>query len=483
MKFFVPLVATLFAEISQAYKGEFPTRHLVSRRIEEEEGQQRPWWDLGLADDILNEVGLYYLGQAYYAAADIGEVLETFSRVNASDPWSWSVQWRKTANRLEGLAKESSNAGNHRSAGHFYLRAATYRRAALHRHPDPFHDDVNVQAQLCVDAFESFLTEFDYPCQSVKIPYEDTALPGYLCINPSVKGPAPTIIFQEGKDGWAEDGKFVVDEALPRGYNVLLFDGPGIGKVMRLQGLPFRHDWENVITPIVDYLVQIDEVDEKNVALIAVSLGGYLGPRAAAYEHRLKALIANPGVLDWGDVYRRFLEEINPNLLTLYETDPELFDETLYQYMEFSSFLEWGMKDSMWHHGKTTPFELMKEVELFNNRDIVENITACTFIIDAENETRGHSLELYESLTKCEQKEYIMFTADEAAQFHVQPGATAILSARMFNWLDGIFETESENSEVALKNAAEKNVAFYLPILKPAFIVASAAMALVIMEM
>lgn len=47
-------------------------------------------------------------------------------------------------------------------------------------------------------------------------------------------------------DGWAEDGKFVVDESLPRGYNVLLFDGPGMGQVIRLQGLPFRHDWEKV---------------------------------------------------------------------------------------------------------------------------------------------------------------------------------------------------------------------------------------------
>ena len=88
----------------------------------------------------------------------------------------------------------------------------------------------------------------------MKIPYEDTTLPGYLCIGPNINGPAPTIIFQEGKDGWAEDGKFIVDEAVPRGYNVLLFDGPGIGKVMRLQGLPFRHDWENVSSMQIVYL-------------------------------------------------------------------------------------------------------------------------------------------------------------------------------------------------------------------------------------
>ena len=164
-------------------------------------------------------------------------MLETFSRCNASDPWSWTLEFRKTSDRLEKLAKESADAGHHRSAGHYYLRAATYRRAALHRHPNPFHEDVPIQAQQAVDSFKKFLTEFDYPCEPVEIPYEAITLPGYLCINQNIEGPAPTIIFQEGKDGWAEDGKFVVDEAASRGYNVLLFDGPGIGKVMRTQGL------------------------------------------------------------------------------------------------------------------------------------------------------------------------------------------------------------------------------------------------------
>ena len=72
---------------------------------------KRPWWDLGLADDILNEVGLYYLGQAWYQATDVGEMLETFSRCNASDPWSWTLEFCKTAERLEDLAKESADAG------------------------------------------------------------------------------------------------------------------------------------------------------------------------------------------------------------------------------------------------------------------------------------------------------------------------------------------------------------------------------------
>ena len=278
------------------------------------------------------------------------------------------------------------------------------------------------------------------------MPYEDTTLPGYLCINPNIDGPAPTIMFQEGKDGWAEDGKFIVDEAIPRGYNVLLFDGPGIGKVMRLQGLPFRHDWENVITPLVDYLVELDEVDENNIALIAVSLGGYLGPRAAAYEHRLKALIANPGVMDWGKVYAEFLNEIDPTLMERLDTNPNEFDEVILGYMQMVPLMKWGMVDSQWHHNTTTPSELMFEIRRFSNKNITKDIQASALIIDAEAETRGQSKELYESLVNTPKKEYVKFLASEAAELHVQPGATAILSARMFDFLDDIFA--NDNNEI-----------------------------------
>lgn len=33
---------------------------------------------------------------------------------------------------------------------------------------------------------------------------------------------------------------------------------------------------------------------------MGVSLGGYLAPRAAAFEKRIKALVANDGICDFG---------------------------------------------------------------------------------------------------------------------------------------------------------------------------------------
>lgn len=339
------------------------------------------------------------------------------------------------------------------TASQAYLRASTYVRAALHRHPDPFHDEVPVIAQHAVDAFDQFLQLSGYPCEPVRIPYEDdVTLPGYLCITSSDNKARPTIIFNEGKDGWAMDGKFVVDESIQRGYNVLLWDGPGMGQTIRLQGLPFRHDWENVLGPVIDYLETIPQVDSTNLALISMSLGGFLGPRATVFEHRLKAQIANAGVVNWYSVYEQVLNEIDPSLLPLLETNPNAFDTAVEQIMAVSDFLRWGLIDSMWHHGVDKPSELLRELQLYNIEGMVQNITTATLVVDAEAEERGQSLQLYEALPNTPMNEYIKFTAEEAAQFHVQPGATAIMTMRMFNWLDEVLDSTA--GEAATSSAS-----------------------------
>ena len=39
------------------------------------------------------------------------------------------------------------------------------------------------------------------------------------------------------------------------------FEGPGQGAVIREQQLPFRPDWEAVVTPVVDHVLTLPGVD------------------------------------------------------------------------------------------------------------------------------------------------------------------------------------------------------------------------------
>jgi hypothetical protein len=75
--------------------------------------------------------------------------------------------------------------------------------------------------------------------QVVAIPYEDTALPAYFFKAPG-NGPHPTLLLNNGFDGTQEESYFNIGlAALERGYNVLSFEGPGPGAVIREQAWAF----------------------------------------------------------------------------------------------------------------------------------------------------------------------------------------------------------------------------------------------------
>ncbi|MGW5433783.1 alpha/beta hydrolase family protein [Streptomyces sp. NPDC004059] len=59
-------------------------------------------------------------------------------------------------------------------------------------------------------------------------------------------------------------------------------------------GVPFRPGWENVVTPLVDFLPARPDVDPRRIALAGISQAGYWVPRALAFEHRITAAVADP---------------------------------------------------------------------------------------------------------------------------------------------------------------------------------------------
>ncbi|MCC7022163.1 MAG: alpha/beta fold hydrolase, partial [Thermomicrobiales bacterium] len=111
--------------------------------------------------------------------------------------------------------------------------------------------------------------------------------------------PRPTILFHGGFDSTLEELYPAAGAAaIERGYHCLAFAGPGQGRALREQGLPFRPDWEAVVTPVVDVALARPEVDPSRLALLGWSYGGLLAPRAAAFEPRIAALIAWDGIYD-----------------------------------------------------------------------------------------------------------------------------------------------------------------------------------------
>jgi dienelactone hydrolase len=108
-------------------------------------------------------------------------------------------------------------------------------------------------------------------------------------------GKWPAVLFLGGADAYAEEIYFGGKQMLDRGWAMLLVDTPGRGSSMYLKGIKTRPDYEVPGNACIDYLVSRPEVNANRVALLGISMAGYYAPRVAAFEKRLKALVAWSG--------------------------------------------------------------------------------------------------------------------------------------------------------------------------------------------
>ena len=126
----------------------------------------QPWYETPrIGDEVLDQVLLFYLGESWSGMTDIGEILETVDRISVKDPRSWSREFRATADRVEAAAQATERAGHELSAGELSLRAASYYRAALHRHMDPYAPEVAEMAAKEVTAFTRAMTLLGLPVE------------------------------------------------------------------------------------------------------------------------------------------------------------------------------------------------------------------------------------------------------------------------------------------------------------------------------
>jgi dienelactone hydrolase len=104
---------------------------------------------------------------------------------------------------------------------------------------------------------------------------------------------------------------------LERGWAVLLVDTPGRGSSMYLKGIKTRPDYEVPGQACIDYLAARAEVDAKRIGLVGISMAGYYAPRVAAFDKRIKALIAWSGCYSVLDDLYDFCVHLQPTVQRL----------------------------------------------------------------------------------------------------------------------------------------------------------------------
>jgi 2,6-dihydroxypseudooxynicotine hydrolase len=231
-----------------------------------------------------------------------------FDRVLAeTSEWGdWAPNWKRVGDEHLALADSADRAG------HTVTATDAYQRAAWCYHLGKFlwfedrdlHDELR---ELTVATYAKAMPRIDPAGRRIEAPFEGSVIPGILRTPRGAPTRPPLAILVPGLDSVKEELYAMENDFLRRGVATLTIDGPGQGE--NAPRFPIRPDWSTVITPLLDHLAAADPgVDLDRVGLMGISMGGIYGPRAAAKEKRLRALVALAGPYDLSECW----PQLNP---------------------------------------------------------------------------------------------------------------------------------------------------------------------------
>jgi Prolyl oligopeptidase family len=385
-------------------------------------------------DPTFEVIFLTSLGRAYQSGGNVGKILHLTRQVEDGNFESAFLAFNQAGDEARALAEESAGRGHRESARQAYLWAQNYYDSSTY-----FIDGSKDPArflptwEILYDCWLKSLPLFNLPIEPVKIPYENTELHGFFMRGAGASQKRPLLILVNGSDGslldmwlWGGAG------ALARGYNCLTFDGPGQGYALWKQHLYFRPDWEKVISPVVDYALTRPEVDPTRIAIQGISQGGYWVPRAVAFEKRIAAAIADPGVVDVSASWTTSLPK--PMLDLLKAGRKAEFDR--YMSKSMSPAHKATLNFRMRPFGFTSYYDTFKATLDYNLRDVAGQIRCPLLITEPVNESYwpGQSRELFDLLSS--PKNLARFSESDGADLHCEPNGTGLRDLRVFNWLD-----------------------------------------------
>src|SRR5262245_50985978 len=244
-----------------------------------------------MPDAVLNQVIASWKPRFVNNGVDMNDYQWT---VEGLERWAqWYDAWMGLGAKHEAMAVEAAATGKTMTAGEAYYRAAI----AYHFAVFCWVDDIQQYTaghRKRVESYGRALPTLDPPGERVEFPLEGVMLPGYLRRPRNVARP-PVVLFISGLDSAKEEHATFERFFLSRGLATLTFDGPGQGETWF--HMKMRVDFEVAATAAIDWLLTRRDVDGTRVGICGVSLGGYLAPRCAAFEHRLKA------VASWGGLH------------------------------------------------------------------------------------------------------------------------------------------------------------------------------------
>lgn len=339
---------------------------------------------------------------------------------NISDLATWKSELLKAARTCEAENRALNAAFFYRAAEFFIAPDDPDKLIAYNRFRELFYAEVT----------DPLMTR-------VNVPYEGSTLPALIF--PADGPKRDTVLVHGGFDSFKEEFIEMAATFTSQGIEFILFEGPGQGEPLMLNHLAMPNDWERPVGAILDHL-QIS-----SCSLIGISLGGYLAPRAAAFDKRIRHVVAYDVLEDFLGCLSAKLDPGAQKLLAfLMRIRARRTINTLMSgVIKKDEFARWAFGHGMHVSGTTMPYDYLKWVESFTTAPFAPLIDQDFLLLGGAEDhlvplpqffSQANNLPNVRSLTTR------LFTDKEQASSHCQVGNLQLAADWIANWL--VFQLE-----------------------------------------
>jgi pimeloyl-ACP methyl ester carboxylesterase len=348
--------------------------------------------------------------------ADLGEVMSAVGRIRAGDPGSWHDGWHHMAAMLLARAERLLDPT---SRGRALLRASNYLRTAeFFLSPDDSRR--SAASRLGRDSFDEGLRSLGIKFARSTVPFDNAELETIFFPAPR-EGSGDLMVVHGGFDSIPEELYFTIGRgALDRGFDVLIYEGPGQGNALRRHGMTFTDHWDAPAAKVLDSLP--DRREPASITGVGISYGGRLLARAAAVERRYDGIVLF-------DYFPRMIDAFRANMPAVarssFEAMPSWLASLIGVIARLDTQTAWAIQNAKWSFGAADLRQLAGRLAQDGDGDWEAGITADVLILVGEKEhffPKRLSYEFRDRLVNARSRMVREFTQDEGGHLHCQNG-------------------------------------------------------------
>ena len=340
----------------------------------------------------------------------------------------------KAATDFEKWIALFTEAGDRAAEEENHLKAALCYRAAQFY---ALNDAKDSQGRsLKKTLYETCMEHYDahyrsYPeIRYTRVPFQSGYLPVYSVRPENPKG---VIVLHGGYDSLIQEFLEFLPWFARKGYETYFFEGPGQGEVLMRCAIRMTPEWERCTSAILDYFHLED------VTLIGISLGGYLAPRAAAYDGRIQRVVMYDLIYDFYGAITQKMGEKKARFFDWMTAHPR---NPLWKWLEKklneNYFTRWLLGQGYAIYANVhTPCEYFNCIKQYNTRRISPLLTQDVLVLaGTEDLYTIYYEDQLKALTHARSVEGRLFTEEESAGHHCQIGNLQLVLDTIENWIE-----------------------------------------------